>query len=103
MSGVGWFLPCRPRPLERSARLQARLMVDWSPMTQVDQLLNEAMKLDETGRSELTRRLLETLEEVDEDVDPAWREEVRQRVAKIRTGEANLIPWEEAERRLFAK
>ena len=72
-------------------------------MTQVDQLLNEAMKLDETGRSGLTRRLLETLEEVDEDVDPAWREEVRQRVAKIRAGEANPIPWEEAERRLFAK
>jgi len=72
-------------------------------MTQVDQLLSEAMKLDESERSELGRRLLETLDEVDEDVDSAWRQEVRERVAKIRTGEAELIPWEETERRLFAK
>lgn len=72
-------------------------------MTQVDQLLSEAMKLDKSERSELTRRLLETLDEVDEDVDSAWRQEVRERVAKIRSGEAELIPWEEAERRLFAK
>ena len=75
-------------------------------MTQIEQLLNEAMKLDASGRSELVARLLETLEEVgevDEEVEQAWREEVRRRVAKIHSGEAKLIPWEEAERRLFAK
>ena len=75
-------------------------------MTQVDRLLNEAMKLDASGRSELAARLLETLEEVeevDEDVEEAWREEVRRRIAKIHSGEAKPIPWKEAERRLFAK
>jgi putative addiction module component (TIGR02574 family) len=72
-------------------------------MTQVEHLLSEAMKLDEPTRAELVRRLFATLERADAGLEEAWREEVRHRVTRIRNGEAVLVPWEEAERRLFAK
>jgi putative addiction module component (TIGR02574 family) len=72
-------------------------------MTDVDRLLSEAMKLDEVQRSELARRLLDTLDEVDDELEQTWREEVRRRLARIQSGEATLIPWEETERRLFAR
>ena len=72
-------------------------------MTQVDQLLSEALKLDVTQRSELVARLLESVADLSEEIDHAWREEVRERMARMRSGQATLIPWEETERRLLAK
>jgi putative addiction module component (TIGR02574 family) len=53
-------------------------------------------------RHELAERLLESLfEEVSgPEVEAAWKDEVRDRIERIKSGEAKLIPWEETERRL---
>ena len=95
-------------------------------------LFEEAMKLPPEERSRLAHQLLEStianddmgaeeraellkaIEDAEQDIDAGrvvdeadveetWREEVRVRLAKIHSGEAKLTPWEQAERRLFAK
>ena len=49
--------------------------------------------------------LLESLEPpVDEhDIELAWREEVKRRVAEIDAGQAELIPWETVRNQLLAR
>ena len=32
-----------------------------------------------------------------------WREEIERRLARLRSGETQLIPWEETERRLLSR
>jgi len=77
-------------------------------MSEVEQLLSVAMKLSSAQRAELAQRLLETVNDedvhaIDPELDAAWREEARRRSARIRSGEAKTIPWEETERKLFSK
>ena len=72
-------------------------------MAEVERLFDEALQLDSKQRSELARRLLDTLEDTDDAVDAAWRAEARKRLASIRSREAKVVPWEETSRRLFAK
>jgi putative addiction module component (TIGR02574 family) len=77
-------------------------------MSEIDHLLSEAMKLTDAQRAELAHRLLETVSEedvhaIDPEIDAAWREEVRRRSARLRSGEAKTIPWEETRQRLLSK
>lgn len=72
-------------------------------MAEVERLFDEALQLDSKQRSELARRLLDTLEDTDEKVDAAWKDEARRRLASVRSGEAKVIPWEETRQRLFAR
>ena len=77
-------------------------------MSELEQLLDAAMKLSGSERAELAHRLLETVTEedvhaIDPDADAAWREEVRRRSARLRSGQAKTVPWEETKRRLFSK
>lgn len=72
-------------------------------MADVERLFGEALQLDTQQRSELARRLLDTLEDTNEDVDATWKVEARKRLASIRSGEAKVIPWEETRQRLFAR
>ena len=44
----------------------------------------------------MAEELLATVQEMDEDVDAAWDEEIRCRIAEIDAGTATLIPAEEA-------
>ena len=37
------------------------------------------------------------------DVTEAWQREISRRLRQIDSGEVDLIPWEEAERRLWSK
>ena len=37
------------------------------------------------------------------DVAEAWQQEIARRLQQIDSGEVDLIPWEEAERRLWSK
>ena len=37
------------------------------------------------------------------DITEAWHREIARRLRQIDSGEVDLIPWEEAERRLLAK
>jgi putative addiction module component (TIGR02574 family) len=77
-------------------------------MSEVEHLLNEAMKLSGAERAELAQRLLETVTEadvhaIDPEIDAAWREEVKRRSARLRSGEAKTTPWEVARREIFGR
>lgn len=68
-------------------------------------LLRDALDLDERERAEMAADLLESLEPpVDpREIEDAWREEVRRRVAAVDSGQAELIPWERVRDQLFAR
>src|SRR5207245_2633929 len=63
--------------------------------TTVDKVYNDALTLSDEERSELAARLLEQLDP-DTWTPENWEEEVRQRVEEIRSGQATMIPWEQA-------
>ena len=68
------------------------------------ELLKDALSLPPEGRAALADSLLESLDqEVDEGVEQAWLDEIQKRLREIDTGAVAMIPWEEAERRLWAK
>jgi putative addiction module component (TIGR02574 family) len=68
------------------------------------ELLREALSLPQEQRAALIDSLLESLDsEVDENVEEAWRQEIYRRLQQIDSGAVQLIPWEDAERRLWAK
>ncbi|HET9766745.1 MAG TPA: addiction module protein [Thermoanaerobaculia bacterium] len=68
-------------------------------------LLRDALDLDEQERAEMAVALLESLEpSVNEaEIEQAWHEEVRRRIAAVDSGQAELIPWEEVRKQLFAR
>lgn len=71
-------------------------------MANVDRLLAEAMQLSEEERSELANRLTVSLE-VSESVDASWREELRRRRARLRSGESQAEAWEAVEAELTSR
>jgi putative addiction module component (TIGR02574 family) len=71
-------------------------------MTNVDRLLAEAMQLSEEERSELANRLTVSLE-VSERVDAPWREELKRRRARLRSGASQAEPWEAVEAELMSR
>jgi putative addiction module component (TIGR02574 family) len=67
-------------------------------------LLKEALSLPQEQRAALIDSLLESLDsEIDEDAEEAWRQEIYRRLQQIDSGAVELIPWEDAERPLWAK
>jgi putative addiction module component (TIGR02574 family) len=65
-------------------------------------LLREALSLPQEQRAALIDSLLESLDsEVDEGAEEAWRQEIYRRLQEIDSGAVQLIPWEDAERRLW--
>jgi putative addiction module component (TIGR02574 family) len=68
------------------------------------ELLREALSLPQEQRAALIDSLLESLDsEVDEGAEEAWRQEIYRRLQEIDSGAVQLIPWADAERRLWAK
>jgi hypothetical protein len=64
-----------------------------------DQLFAEALRLPEAERSALAARLIESLESTaDPDAEPAWDEEIRQRLRELDSGSVRQVPWAEARR-----
>jgi putative addiction module component (TIGR02574 family) len=62
----------------------------------VQQIVNEARQLPREEMSELFDRLLaESFAQPDPEIDAAWREETRRRVADIRSGRVQGIPGEQ--------
>jgi putative addiction module component (TIGR02574 family) len=73
-------------------------------MTKAEAILQEALALDESERAELAGLLLESIEPPAEaEVEAAWGDEVRRRVAKIDSGQAKLVPWEEVREELVRR
>ena len=68
-----------------------------------ERLEDEVLHLPRTDRSELATRLLESLEEDDFEVSPAWKEELQRRVEDLDAGRAGLIRsddlWKEINQR----
>ena len=68
------------------------------------ELLKDALSLPPEGRAALADSLLESLDqEIDADAEQAWFDEIQKRLREIDTGAVEMLPWEEAERRLLAK
>jgi putative addiction module component (TIGR02574 family) len=68
------------------------------------ELLREALSLPPKGRAALADSLLESLDqEVDDGAEQASLDEIQKRLQEIDTGGVAMVPWDEAERRLWAK
>jgi putative addiction module component (TIGR02574 family) len=65
----------------------------------VEQLSSQARTLSPADRVRLAEELLATVHEPDDEVEAAWAEEIRLRIADIDAGTAKLIPADE----VFAK
>lgn len=67
----------------------------------VAEVLRDALALAPDVRAALIDPLISSLDQtVDPDAEEAWREEVCLRIQQVQSGAVELIPWEEARRRL---
>jgi putative addiction module component (TIGR02574 family) len=56
------------------------------------------------ARAALIDSLLESLDtQVDEEAEASWRQEIYRRLQEIDSGAVKLIPWSDAQRRLWAR
>lgn len=60
-----------------------------------EELSRKARSLPPEERVQLAEELLATVQEPDAEVDTAWDEEIKRRVAEIDSGTAKLIPADE--------
>ncbi|HRI87740.1 MAG TPA: addiction module protein [Candidatus Hydrogenedentes bacterium] len=71
---------------------------------QTEQLIQDLLRLPRELRGLLAECLLESLDEIDRnDVEALWREEVRQRLAEIDTGNVQWVTDEDVFRDLRDK
>jgi putative addiction module component (TIGR02574 family) len=68
-----------------------------------DKLFEDAQALPAAERAILALQLLDSVGEAEPEIERAWLDEVRQRIADIDAGQSSLAPWEEARRRIFAR
>jgi putative addiction module component (TIGR02574 family) len=67
------------------------------------EVFHEAAQLPERDRATLAGLLIETLDPASElEVEAAWSEEIKRRLAEIDAGAVELIPWEEVRAELFS-
>jgi len=68
------------------------------------ELLRDALALPPEARAALADSLLESLDaQVDEDAEAVWREEIHRRLTELDNGAVQLIPWDDARRRLWGR
>jgi putative addiction module component (TIGR02574 family) len=68
----------------------------------VTALFRDAAELSERDRATLAGLLIESLEaDPEPDVEAAWSDEIKRRVADLDAGNVETIPWEEVRRRLL--
>jgi putative addiction module component (TIGR02574 family) len=73
-----------------------------TPITR--QILDAALSLPESERSELVDELICSLDStVDAPLHPAWRAEIERRIADVASGKSKLIPGDEALRMIREK
>jgi putative addiction module component (TIGR02574 family) len=64
-------------------------------------LLAEALKLPAEDRAAVAGQLLRSLDEqVDEDAEGAWIDEIGRRVAQLDSGTVEAVPWSQARDRI---
>jgi putative addiction module component (TIGR02574 family) len=65
-------------------------------------LFRDASELSDRDRATLAGLLIESLEaDAEPDVEAAWSDEIKRRVADLDAGDVETIPWEEVRRRLL--
>ena len=65
-------------------------------------LTDKAMKLSPAEKADLAACLLASLnDKALNGLDPAWEAEIERRLHAIDGGNAKLIPWDEARKRIF--
>lgn len=72
--------------------------------SEVENVLVAALRLPATARAAVVAELIESLDEPEQtgdDIEAAWAEEVRQRLADVDAGLVTPIPWPEAQRRIL--
>jgi putative addiction module component (TIGR02574 family) len=71
-------------------------------LTSVQELLRQAVELDEHDRATLAGLLLESLErEVDEHAEAAWNEEIARRLVDLDADHVQRVPWDEVKAKLL--
>jgi putative addiction module component (TIGR02574 family) len=67
-------------------------------------ILREALELNDSERAEIAAVLIESLDAmVDQDVDEAWRAEIRHRMKLRKAGKMEVVPWEEVRAEINAR
>jgi putative addiction module component (TIGR02574 family) len=66
----------------------------------VEDVVRQALKLDEHERAEVAARLLDSLERVDAEAEGVWLAELERRAAELESGAVQGVPWEELRERL---
>lgn len=69
--------------------------------TQVEDVVRQALELDESDRAEVASRLLESLEPASEEADAGWVAEIERRAAELESGAVEAVLWEELRERLM--
>ena len=68
----------------------------------VEEVLEQALTLDEKGRASVAGALIESLhEQVDPEAEEAWDAEIERRVQEIDLGLVEMTPWSEVRKRLL--
>lgn len=67
----------------------------------VDEVVRQALALDEHDRAEVAARLLDSLEQTDTESDDAWTAELGRRAAELESGAVQGISWEDLRERLI--
>jgi putative addiction module component (TIGR02574 family) len=67
---------------------------------ELDELLQKAMALPPEARAALASSLIESLDQnVDEDAEAAWQQEIARRMDEVQAGTAKTVPWSEVKRK----
>jgi putative addiction module component (TIGR02574 family) len=66
----------------------------------VEEVVRQALKLDDHDRAEVAARLLDSLEQVDAEAEGLWLGELERRAAELESGAVQGVPWEELRERL---
>ncbi|HUG81178.1 MAG TPA: addiction module protein [Bryobacterales bacterium] len=70
----------------------------------VDKLLEEALRLPPEARAALASSLMESLDEsVDEDAEAEWAKEIQRRIREIESGQVKTVPWAVARRSILGR
>ena len=68
-----------------------------------DQLFEDAQALPAEERAVLALQLLDSVGEPEPEIERAWCDEVRRRLADIDAGRTTLATWDEAKHRIFSR
>lgn len=74
-------------------------------MSDGDTLRAAVLQLPAEARAALAAELIDSLDEaedVTDEVEAAWGEEIQRRLAEVDTGLATPVPWPDARRRILA-